>query len=245
MDRLIYIAMTGAKHASLQQATVANNLANATTTGFKQELAASRAVQAVGGTGYQTRTFTLEQTTGTDFSPGPIVTTGRDLDVALDNEGFLAVQTPGGEAYTRDGQFQVDANGLLRTRAGMPVLGDGGPITVPSNSVITIARDGTITASSVDDPAQSTQAGRIKLVRPNERTLDRGSDGLYRPRDGQPLEADANIRLVSGALESSNVNTVEQLVKMIDYQRNYDMQVRMLQTAEQNARAAAQVMNLG
>lgn len=244
MDRLIYVAMTGAKHASQQQATIANNLANASTPGFKEQLSASRAVAAVGGTGYQTRTFTLEQTTGTDFSAGALETTGRNLDVAIQTEGFFAVQTSTGEAYTRSGMLEVDANGILRTRGGLPVMGDGGPITIPDNNIVTIGTDGTISAAPVDNPAQATQAGRLKLVKPDERTLDRGSDGLFRPRDGAPAQADESVAVASGVLESSNVNAVDQLVKMIDYQRNYDMQVQMLQTADQNARAAESIMSL-
>ncbi|MDN3577492.1 flagellar basal-body rod protein FlgF [Chitinimonas viridis] len=242
MDRLIYTAMTGAKHASLQQATVANNLANATTPGFKQELAASRAVQAVGGTGYQTRSYTLEQTIGSDFSPGSLQTTGRELDIAITTEGLFAVQTGNGEAYTRNGSLEIDATGLLKTREGYPVQGDGGPIVIPENSIVTFGKDGTITAAPANDPAQSNEIGRIKLVRPDELQLERGSDGLFRLRDGQPAQVDASVQMTNGALEASNVNAVDQLVKMIDYQRNYDLQVRMLQTADQNAKAAAQIM---
>lgn len=244
MDRLIYVAMTGAKQASLQQATVANNLANASTPGFKQELSAFRAVQAVGGTGYQSRSFVLEQSTGSDFTPGTLQTTGRDLDIALTTEGMFAVQTGNGEAYTRNGSLEIDATGLLKTREGNPVLGDGGPIVIPENSVLTFGRDGTISAAPVNDPSQSNEIGRIKLVRPDERQLDRGNDGLFRLRDGQPAQPDAAVQLTSGALEASNVNAVDQLVKMIDYQRSYDLQVRMLQTADQNARSAAQIMSL-
>lgn len=244
MDRLIYVAMTAAKQSSLQQATVANNLANAATPGFKQELAAFRAVQAVGGTGYQSRSFVLEQTTGSDFTPGTLQTTGRDLDVAITTEGMFTVQTGNGEAYTRNGSLEIDATGLLKTRDGFPVLGDAGPIVLPANSVITFGRDGTVSAAPVEDPAQTNEIGRIKLVKPNERELERGSDGLFRPRDGQPAQVDATVQMTSGMLEASNVNSVEQLVKMIDYQRHYDMQVRMLQTADQNARAASQVLQL-
>lgn len=244
MDRLIYVAMTAAKQATMQQATVANNLANATTPGFKEELAAFRAVQAVGGTGYQSRAFVLEQTTGSDFSAGTLQTTGRELDVAITTEGMFTVQTGNGEAYTRNGSLEIDATGLLKTRDGFPVTGDGGPITLPANSVITFGRDGTVTAAPVNDPSQTNAVGRIKLVKPDEAQLERGSDGLFRPRDGQPLQADAAVQMSNGMLEASNVNSVEQLVKMIDYQRHYDMQVRMLQTADQNARSAAQLLTM-
>jgi flagellar basal-body rod protein FlgF len=236
--------MTGAKHAAQRQATIANNLANATTPGFKQQLDVSRAVQATGGAGYQTRTFTVDQTAGSDFSAGALETTGRNLDVAVTTAGFLAVQTGNGEAYTRSGSLQVDSNGVLRTISGNPVLGDGGPITIPDNNIITIGADGTISAAPIQTPSQTNQVGRLKLVNPDERQLDRGSDGLFRTRDGQPAQADATVQLTSGALESSNVNTVDSLVSMINYQRNYDLQMQMLQSADQNARAAANIMQL-
>ncbi|MGQ5523010.1 flagellar basal-body rod protein FlgF [Chitinimonas sp. PSY-7] len=245
MDRLIYVAMTAAKQATMQQATVANNLANAATPGFKQELAAYRAVPAVGGVGYPSRSFVVEQTTGSDFTPGTLQTTGRELDVAVTTEGMFAVQTGSGEAYTRNGSLQIDATGLLQTREGLPVLGDGGPITLPPDSIITFGKDGTISAATVADPSQSNEIGRMKLVKPVERDLDRGNDGFFRPRDGQPLQPDASVQVSNGMLEASNVNSVEQLVKMIDYQRHYDLQVRMLQTADQNARAAAQILAVG
>ncbi|MBV8659780.1 MAG: flagellar basal-body rod protein FlgF [Burkholderiales bacterium] len=244
MDRLIYVAMTGAKHTTQQQANIANNLANLSTPGFKQQLSASRAVQAVGGTGYQTRTYTLDQTTGSDFSPGPVQNTGRNLDVSVSADGFIAVQTPTGEAYTRNGAFEIDANGILRTQSGNAVIGDGGPITIPQDNTITIGTDGTINAAPVDNPAQANQVGRIKLVKPELATLDRGSDGLFRPRNGQVAQLDDTVEVTSGALEGSNVNAVEQLVSMINYQRNYDLQIQLVQNADQNARAAAAIMQL-
>lgn len=244
MDRLIYVAMTGAKQATFQQATVANNLANASTPGFRAELAAFRAIPVQGGTGLPTRTFAVEQTTGSDFTPGPLMTTGRNLDIAVQTEGFLAVQTPGGEAYTRNGSLQIDPTGLLRDAKGFPVLGDAGPITLPPQSIITIAKDGTISAAPDANPAQINEVGRLKLVRPPENQLERGNDGQFRLRDGGVAQADATVQVLSGALESSNVNPVSQLVQMIDTQRLYDMQVRFLQTADQNARSAAQIMTI-
>lgn len=244
MDRLIYVAMTGAKQSSFQQTTVANNLANASTPGFRAELAAFRAIPVQGGTGLPTRAFTLEQTTGSDFSPGTLQMTGRSTDLALQNEGFFAVQTPSGEAYTRNGSLQIDANGILRTGKGDPVLGDAGPITLPPDNVITFAKDGTISAAPSNNPSQSNAVGRLKLVKPDETQLDRGSDGLFRLRDGSTAQNDAGVQVIGGALESSNVNAVDQLVKMIDFQRHYDMQVRLLQAADQNAKSAAQILVL-
>ncbi|MDK2123739.1 flagellar basal-body rod protein FlgF [Parachitinimonas caeni] len=243
MDRMIYIAMTGASQAMNRQATVSNNLANAATPGFRAELAAFRALPVV-GEGAATRAYVAQQTVGSDFSPGVLQQTNRDLDVAVEGAGWIAVQANGGEAYTRDGSFEIDANGLLRTRSGLPVIGDAGPITLPPGSRISIARDGTVSASLASNPSQTNDVGRIKLVNPDERTLERGSDGLFRPRDGSTAQADASVKVSNGSLERSNVNVVESLVDMIGYQRHYEMQLKLLQTAEQNASRSAQILTL-
>ena len=242
MDKLIYIAMTGAKHAMYRQTSIANNLANVKTPGFRAEFVIARAAPVL-GEGAPTRTFALAQTAGADFSPGGLESTGRDLDIALLTAGFIAVQTPSGEAYTRNGSLEIDSTGLLHTREGFPVLGDGGPITIPENSIVTIAADGTINAAAQSDPAQVNEVGRLKLVDVSPQALERGSDGLFRLRNGQTADVSENVRITSGALEASNVNAVAQLVNMINVQRHYDMHIRLLQAADQNARQAAQILN--
>ncbi|MBV1777110.1 flagellar basal-body rod protein FlgF [Burkholderiaceae bacterium DAT-1] len=244
MDRLIYVAMTGAKHSAYEQATIANNLANVNTPGFRSQLTAFRAVPTEGGVGVPTRTFVVDQTTGSDFTQGALQTTGRNLDVSMTSAGFLTLQTPAGEAYTRNGSLQLDTNGTLIGTNGYPVIGDGGPIVIPPNSVVTFGSDGTVTAAPSNNPAQTTAVGRMKLVQPDERLLDRGSDGLFRTRDGSPVEASPNAAMMSGALEASNVNPVNQLVSMIASQRQYEMQVQLLQEASQNAKAVSQIMVL-
>ncbi len=245
MDRLIYTAMTGAKHTMDQQAVIAHNLANASTTGFKAQLSAFRAVPIV-GPGAPTRAFVVGSTTGADMSPGPVMQTGRPLDIALKGSGWIAVRgTDGLEAYTRDGALQISPNGILQTHGGFDVLGDGGPITIPPNSTVAIADDGTVSAIPTDTtPSAVAIVGRIKLANADDSSLVRGGDGLFRLPDGQVAPADASVQVTSGALEGSNVSTVEMLVEMITQSRQFDTQMRLLQTADASDRGWSQILNL-
>lgn len=244
MDKLIYTAMTGAAQVMQQQAAVSENLANASTPGFRASLSTFRAVPLV-GEGLPTRTFVVDSTPGSDFSPAVIYQTGRTLDVALPGAGWLAVQGPDGkEAYTRNGSLQITP-GMLQTRSGLNVLGDGGPITIPPDTEVTIAKDGSIsTVPSGTGVAAVVAAGRLKLVNPSPEQLERGGDGLFRLKDGAIAPEDANVTVVSGSLENSNVNTVEAMVNMISLARKFDMQMKMLQTADNNARQASQILSL-
>lgn len=243
MDRLIYTAMTGAKHLLDQQAVVAHNLANANTTGFRAELSAFRAVPVVGD-GLNTRAFVVDSTVGADLTPGVLQQTGRPLDIAVQGAGFIAVQTAdGGEAYTRAGDLQISVNGQLQTRNGNAVLGDGGPIAIPPDSKLTIASDGTISmVPTIGVPNAVATVGRIKLVNPSENEIVRGGDGLFRMTSGNPAEPDANVALASGTLEGSNVNVVEAMVSLIENARQFDMQMKMLQNAESNASQAMTIL---
>ncbi len=243
MDRMIYQLMSGAKQALGQQSVVAHNLANVSTQGYRAQTMVFHAVP-VGGEGAQTRAFVVDATSGTDFTPGVIQHTGRDLDIAVQGKGWIAVQAPdGSEAYTRAGSLQLNANGVLQTRGGHAVLGDGGPISIPGNTLVTIAGDGTVsTVQAGNRPGASSTVGRIKLVDPPEAALTRGDDGLFRARGAAP--ADAAVRIVAGALESSNVNAVGSMVSMIALARQFDMQMKMLQNAEASAREAAQLLRL-
>ncbi len=245
MDRLIYTAMTGASHVLQQQAAVSENLANANTTGFRATLNTFRAVPLV-GEGLPTRTFVVDSTTGSDFTPAVVQQTGRPLDVALLGAGWIVVQgTDSKEAYTRNGSFQVTANGVLQTRSGLNVLGDAGPITIPPDTEVTFAKDGTIsTVPSGSGATSVVVVGRLKLVDPLANQLERGGDGLFRMKDGSTPSADANPKLVAGSLEGSNVNTVEAMVDMISLARQFDMQMKMLQSADRNAQQAASIMSL-
>lgn len=244
MDRLLYVAMTGAKQAELRQATVSHNLANATTTGFRAELAAFRAVPVVGGSGLPTRAFVVEQSIGADMRSGPLQQTGNDLDVAIVDAGWIAVQTASGEAYTRNGGLKIDASGLMKNSSGQILQGESGPLTVPENTRVTVAQDGTVSGIALDNPSQRVEIGKIKLVNPPSGELEKGSDGLFRLRSGQSAPVDANVKLVSGAVEGSNVNTVDELVAMISTQRHYDLQIKLMQTADQNSRSATQILSL-
>lgn len=246
MDRLLYVAMNGAKSMFDRQAQVSHNLANASTAGYRAETTAFRAVP-VQGDGAKTRVYVVDSTTGTDFSVGPMRETGRVFDVAIDGKGFFAVRgADGREAYTRDGNLQLGRNGVLETRNGLPVLTEtGGTISIPPDSTITVGRDGTISAVPlVGIPNTSTIVGRMKLVNPEERQLDRGADGLFRTKDGQAARADATVRVNSGVLEGSNVNAVEAITSIISLSRQFDTQVRLMQTADQNARGLSQLLNL-
>ena len=245
MDRMIYTAMSGAKHTMEQQANVSNNLANATTTGFREQLNTFRAVP-VTGQGLPTRTYVVDSTAGSNFTAGSIQDTGRPLDVAVQGPGWFSVQaSDGSEAYTRNGSFQLSPNGVLQTQSGQNVMGDNGSISVPPNTQVAIAPDGTV--SSVPDAggaAAATILGRLKLVNPNEKGLKRGDDGLFRMTTGTPAQSDANVRLVSGALEGSNVNVVESMVSMINLARQFDLNMKLVQTAQNDADKANQILSL-
>ncbi len=239
MDRVIYLAMSGAKATLQRQDSLANNLANASTTGFRAELQAFRAVP-VRGDGATTRAYALESTVGHDDRAGPVSSTGRSLDVAVQGKSWLAVQAlDGTEAYTRAGSLQVTAEGQLVTPSGLPVLGDGGPITLPANASVEIAPTGHITTTVGNGKPQA--AGRLKLVTP-EAPLLRGTDGLFRGADGGELDADPAARVQSGALEGSNVSPVETMVAMIAAARQFEQQMKMLQGAEQREQGAAKLL---
>jgi flagellar basal-body rod protein FlgF len=239
MDRLVYTSMSAAKATLQRQEVLAHNLANVATNGFRAEMAALRAVP-VRGDGATTRVFALETTVGYDDAPGVVQTTGRNLDVAMQGKAWMAVQGfDGTEAYTRAGSLQVGADGTLSDVSGRPVLSDGGPITVPLNARVDIAADGSISATVGNQRPQAI--GRIKMVTP-EAQLVRGTDGLFRAADGDPLPADATARLQAGALEGSNVNAVEAMVAMIAAARQFEHQMKALKTAEDKEQAAAKLL---
>lgn len=245
MDRMIYTAMTGAKHILDQQATTAHNLANATSTGFKAQVDAFRAVPVI-SEGLDTRAFVVDATVGADFKAGVIQTTNRDLDVAIQGKGWIAIQREdGSEGYTRNGSLKVNENGLLQTSTGLTVMGDGGPISIPPDVIISIAKDGTISAVNEGAiPGPSNTLGRLKLTNPEEADLVRAADGLFALKNGAAADADANVSIVNGALESSNVNVIEAMVNMISLARQFETQMKLVQTAENNANKASQLLSL-
>lgn len=243
MDRALYIAMTGAKQVTLQHASVANNLANVNTQGYRAQENLFRALP-VQGEGAKTRAFVVETTPRADFSPGALQQTGSALDVAIRGTGWLAVQTiDGQEAYTRMGKLEVSPNGQLQTASGLAVMGDGGPIAVPTDQVVTIGEDGTVSAV-LQGQAAVTTAGRLKLVNPPAADLTRGDDGLFRLRSGDPAVADANVRLATGVLEMSNVNPAKSLVSMIELSRQFDLQMRVIRTVDENDRSTNKLLTV-
>ncbi len=246
MDRMIYVAMTGAKETLRAQTVNNHNLANASTSGFKADLAAFQG-RAVDGSGYASRVYATNGSTGFDHKSGPLQATGRELDIAVNGTGWIAVQDANGrEAYTRGGDLQIDPTGQLVTGTGRPVLGDGGPIVVPPYSSIFFARDGSISIVAQGQSPQTTSTiGRVKLVNPANEAVDRGDDGLFRMKDGSDAPADAAVQISSGVLEASNVNVAEAMVNMIELARHFEMQVKAIRNAEENGQAAAQLLRLG
>lgn len=246
MNKLIYTAMTGATQALEQQATTAQNLANANTNGFRAQIDSFQAIPVTGPAEFKTRTQVSNATVGTHFLAGPINQTGSDLDIALQGPGWLAVRAEdGSEAYTRNGALQMSPTGILITQSGLQVLGEGGPITIPPDSKLVVGKDGTL-SSLVPGlvPATVNVLGRLKLVNPPPNDLVRGDDGLFRLASGGVAPLDPNLHVISGALEGSNVNLVDSMVRMVNLARSYDTQISMIKTAQEMANKASQIMNL-
>ena len=240
MDRRIYLSMSGAKATMQRQDVLAHNLANVSTNGFREELQSFRAVP-VRGEGASTRAFALETTTGYNPEPGHVVATGRKLDVAVKGNAWLAVQgLDGSEAYSRAGALDVDAQGTLVTRSGLTVLGGGGPISIPQNAEVSIGGDGTVSARVPG--GAPTPVGRLKLVTA-EAPLKRGEDGLFRGPEGD-LDADPTAQVQDSALESSNVSAVSTMVAMIAAARQFEAQMKSMQTAEKDEQQAQQLLSL-
>lgn len=247
MDHAIYTAMGGASQSLEKQANTTNNLANASTPGFKAQLAALRAVPINGPT-LQTRTLVVASTPGADMSEGVMDYTGRSMDVALPKESWLAVQTANGEAYTRNGNMEINADGQL-TIQGRAVVGEGGPIEVPLNAQISISADGTISSLNAGDaPNTIAQLGRLKLVKATGQEVTRSDDGLFRltpaaqQQRGNVLQNDPTVRIMPGVLEGSNVDSVGTLVDMIANSRRFDMQMKVISSADTNAQSANQLL---
>lgn len=246
MDRMLYIGMTGASETTLAQGVYSNNLANASTTGFRADLAQIQSVP-VYGPGYASRAYSQAESPAADFGQGALIHTERELDVAIRGPGWIAVQAPdGGEAYTRAGDFRLDAGGLLTTGAGHPVLGEGGPVAIPPVEKLEIGTDGTVSAILAGQASPVPAIlDRILLVRPDDQQMVKGPDGLFRLASGDPAPADASVTLLPGAIESSNVNMVDSLVNLIELARLFEVQVKVMKTAEENDAATSQLLRLG
>lgn len=246
MDRMLFLAMNAARQTMNGQAVAAHNLANASTSGFKADFEAYRAMPLFGD-GFPSRVYSMAERPGIDFSTGTIETTGNDLDIAINGEGFLAVQAPdGSEAYTRAGELKLTAAGQLLTADGLPVLGNGGPIALPQSQAIVFGTDGTISTRPVGQEANTlAQVDRLRLVRPlSAGDLLKGPDGLFRTRDGIPAPVDNTVTVLQGALERSNVNPVSEMVSMIENARQYELAVKAMDTAQQIDGEGARVLRL-
>jgi len=246
MDRMLYVAMTGAKSMMQAQTINTNNLANANTTGFKEDLMNFTAKE-VPGKGFNTRVHSIAVENSVNQASGALMTTGRSLDVSVDGDGMIAVQSPTGEeAYTRAGNFNITGSGLLVTKGGTPVLGnDGGPIAIPPSQKVEIGSDGTISVIPLGQPATSLAVvDRIKLVNPDAKNIEKGADGLFYTKSTDTAALDAKVKLVSGTLETSNVNAVEAMVNMISLSRLYEADVKMMSNAEENDKASSKLLDM-
>jgi flagellar basal-body rod protein FlgF len=241
---MLYVAMSGASQNTQAMQAHANNLANISTTGFRRDFEQARAMPVFGDS-FPARVFAMSERPATDFTAGALQETGRDLDVAAKGDAWIAVQAPdGGEAYVRTGSLEIDALGQLRTGDGLPVLGNGGPIAIPPEEKIEIGEDGTITVRGQgNNPNALATVDRIKLVTPDPKQLEKGTDGMIRMKQGQPApQPDANATVQSGFLEASNVNAVEEMTSILALSRQFELHVKMMRTAEDDSQAMARVL---
>ncbi len=246
MDKAVYIAMTGGKHIARAQAIHANNMANASTTGFHADLEQSRAMGVYYGDGLPTRAYALTESPSSNFAHGTLNETGRDLDIAIDGDGWIAVQTGSGEAYTRAGSLHVSALGQLQTADGRAVMGAGSAITLPRFEKLQIGADGTITLREEGQAASAlSEVARIKLVKLDSANLQKGEDGLMRLRAGNAApKADATVQLKSGVLESSNVNVVDEFTSIMALSQQFDVQMKLMRAAEDNSASATKLLQV-
>ena len=242
---MLYVAMNGAKQIQSQQATNSHNLANASTTGFRADFDTLRSLP-VYGPGNPSRVFSVDERSGINFDAGQVTQTGRDLDISINGEGLIAVQAPdGSEAYTRAGDLRVVSGGLLQTGAGFSVMGNDGPIALPPYEKLDIAADGTLSIIPVGQDASSLAViDRIRLVNPAIDDLEKGLDGLIRAKDGVEINVDASVRIASGTVEGSNVNSVSELINMIELARKFEMHVKLMEAAESNDSSSATILRL-
>lgn len=243
MDKLLYVAMSGASENAIAQKVHANNLANVSTNGFMRDLEQARSMPVFGEVN-PSRAYAMSERPGTDFSGGAMIDTGRELDVAVKGDGWIAVQTPDGkEAYTRSAGMNIDGLGVLRDGNGLPVLGNGGPIAVPPQQQIEIGADGTISLRSLgESPQVMAQIDRIKLVKTDVKNMEKGPDGLMHTKDGTAAPVDASVQVESGFLQASNVSAVEEMTAVLTLSRQFELQVKMMKSAEENDQSVARVV---
>ncbi|MFN3388309.1 MAG: flagellar basal body rod protein FlgF [Allosphingosinicella sp.] len=245
MDRLVHTSLSALRGAMARQTATANNLANANTTGFRAEISSAQSLW-LRGAGFEARAQSSQEVLAADMQQGAVSETGRDLDIALEGDALLAVQARNGdEAYTRRGDLKLTDSGLMTTGDGHPVLGEGGPITLPPVDSMRIDRDGAIwIVPAGGDPNVSQQVDRLKLATPAGSQVLKGTDGLFRvPNDGI-LPADPQARVTPRSLEGSNVQVTTALIDMIEAGRAWDTQLKLISTANEIDTSAADLMRL-
>lgn len=246
MDRLIYTAYSGMSDSVLRQRVIASNMANAQTVGFRAEMLNSQPV-TLKGTGLEARAMSEGEVRGASMKQGTMTTTGNPLDVAVSGKVMLAVQADdGSEAYTRRGDLSIDPTGVLVNGDGRPVVGDGGPVTVPLGSKVSIGPDGSVLVADPATPNDPPQAvARLKLASTEGSQIEKGLDGLFRVVGGGVLPADEEAKLDVGTLEQSNVDPTAILVEMVESQRLFDMRTKLVATAREVDERSASLMRLG
>ncbi|WP_067217160.1 flagellar basal-body rod protein FlgF [Marinomonas gallaica] len=243
MDRALYLAMSGGTQVMNAQAIHANNLANVSTTGFRSDFEQARSMQ-VNGDFHPSRVYAMTENPGTNFDTGPMQQTGRAMDVAVQGKGFIAaLDATGQEVYTRSGDLQLTVSGQLVTGTGLPVVGAAGPIFLPPLDEIAVSEDGTISIiPQGGDGTQMTALNRLKLVSADPEMLTKGEDGLVRTKSGEMLLADNNVQVISGFLEGSNVNAVEEMTSIMELSRRFEMNIKVMNTVRENENASARIL---
>lgn len=246
MDKLVYTALSGLKSQMAAQGVIANNIANASTIGYRQDRVSFERLM-LKGQALETRSPAAEEVADFDRRSGAIVSTGRNLDVAVTSDSWIAVQAAdGSEAYTRRGDLKVALSGVLETGDGFPVMGETGPITIPPHDRIMISDDGSITIQpkGAEPGAPMQEVGRLKLVSAEGSKTKKGLDNLLHVENGGVLPTDMAARVASGSLEQSNVNLTQSLVDMIENQRGYEVQANLLSEAKKMDEQSASLMRI-
>ncbi|GAA0627118.1 flagellar basal-body rod protein FlgF [Brevundimonas kwangchunensis] len=239
MENAAYVGLSRQMTLRRELDIVANNIANADTTGFKVEQllvgeeVGERARNAFIRPGVS---FVLDNGVGRDFSQGALSQTGRTLDFAIEGEGaFFTVQDGADQAYTRDGAFTLDAQGRLTTETGHAVLGDGGEIVInPELGQVSVGADGTISQDG-------ETIGRLSVVRFDSLgVLEKSGDGLYRNASNAVAQEAPDARVRQGMLEGSNVNPILEITNLIEIQRAYESVTRMIENTTDLSRRAVE-----
>ncbi|MFT2110682.1 flagellar basal-body rod protein FlgF [Marinomonas sp. 2405UD68-3] len=243
MDRALYLAMSGGKQTMHAQTVHANNLANVSTTGFRSDFEQARSMQ-INGEHFPSRVYAMTENPGTRFESGGLIQTDRNLDIAIQDKGFITVQDElGRESYTRAGNLQITSSGQLVTATGLPVMGNDGPIFLPPLDQINFGDDGTISIVPQGGTlAEIAVINQVKLVSPDTKQLEKGSSGLIYGKDGQVFDQSPDAKIISGFIEGSNVNAVEEMTHIMNLSRRFELNIKVMDTVRNNENAAARIL---